>query len=189
MTPVIAPFRQGELDGLCGVYAIVNALRLAFEHRSEKLRRGEWQELFFALLAKVDDGVGGVCHVIANGMSAKRLRTVAKVAERHLRDECEFDVSIELMFTHNDHPSMAELFAAIASSTDRGDPVVVDFAGRLNHWTVIRDVTGSSLLLFDSGGLTRVARRNCQLLKYRGSRRHLHSLSTQSILRVRCLWR
>lgn len=189
MTPTIAPFRQGELDGLCGVYAIINALRLAFDQRSAKLQRGDWQELFFALLARVDDGVGGICHVIANGMSAKRLRTIAKTAEQHLREEYELDVSTELMFTRGDHPSLVDLLVAIEESLEHGHPVIVDFAGRLNHWTVIREVTGKNLLLFDSSGLSRVARRNCQLLKRRGSKRHLHSLSTQSILQVRCLWR
>lgn len=189
MTPVIAPFSRGSWTGFCGVYAIINALRLAFEHRSAKLQRSEWQELFFALLAKVDDGVGGICHVIARGMTAKRLRTIAKSAERHLSEEYELDVSIEPLFARDDRPSMAELFVTIAKSTERGEPVIADFAGRLNHWTVIRAVTGQSLLLFDSGGLTRVT--PAQLPAGQTPRIEAappQPVNARSILRVRCLF-
>ena len=39
------PFRQGDLDGLCGAYAVVNAVRLAaLPHR--KLRRTACAALF-----------------------------------------------------------------------------------------------------------------------------------------------
>lgn len=189
MTPLIAPYRQGELDGLCGVYAIVNALRLVLESHPAGFTRRDWEQLFHTLLATIDNGRGGVCHVVANGMSARRFRKVAKSATLHMHEEHALDVSIEPLFARDDRPTTDGLFVAIAKSTESGEPVIADFAGRLNHWTVIRAVTQQSLLLFDSGGLFRVARRNCQLVKHRGSKRHLHSLSTHGILRVRCLWR
>ena len=69
MTPLIAPYRQGELDGLCGVYAIVNALRLVLESHPAGFTRRDWEQLFHTLLATIDNGRGGVCHVVANGMS------------------------------------------------------------------------------------------------------------------------
>lgn len=45
-----APYRQSDLDSLCGLYATVNALRVALAP-TRALKRREAQELFVAGLA------------------------------------------------------------------------------------------------------------------------------------------
>jgi hypothetical protein len=54
----IAPYRQGQLDGLCGLYAIINAIRLATHDRTDEFGHGLWRELLLALLGEADGLVG-----------------------------------------------------------------------------------------------------------------------------------
>jgi hypothetical protein len=56
----------------------------------------------------------------------------------------------------DDYWATLQRFAA-----QRRGAIVTAFGGRLEHWTVIRDVTPRCLLLFDSGGRRRVTRRCC----------------------------
>ena len=67
------PFEQGDLDGLCGVYAVVNAVRhAAYPHR--RLSAAESRGLFAALLAELADE-GRLRGFVAAGL-AVRLRWV-----------------------------------------------------------------------------------------------------------------
>jgi len=50
--------------------------------------------------------------------------------------------------------------------------VVAGFGGRIEHWTVIRDVTRHRLLLFDSVGRAQVTRRLCAMASDPPDRRH-----------------
>jgi hypothetical protein len=42
----LVPFQQGDLDGLCGLYALINAIRLATEDDTRDFPDAAWQELF-----------------------------------------------------------------------------------------------------------------------------------------------
>jgi hypothetical protein len=70
------PFEQGNLDGLCGVYAVVNATRLA-AHPHRRLRAADCYELFATLLAELaDEGRlrGFVTHGLGPRVLARLLR-------------------------------------------------------------------------------------------------------------------
>ena len=82
----IAPYRQGQLDGLCGLYAIINAIRLATRDRTDELGHGVWRELLLALLGAAEDVVGTATAVV-HGIGTKPLYELAKAAERHLASE------------------------------------------------------------------------------------------------------
>ena len=42
----LKPYRQGQLDGLCGIYATINAIRLALGERGDQFSKEDWRELF-----------------------------------------------------------------------------------------------------------------------------------------------
>ncbi len=44
----LEPYLQGDLDGLCGIYAIVNAIRLALVNQNGRFTDEDWHELFCA---------------------------------------------------------------------------------------------------------------------------------------------
>ena len=64
--------------------------------------------------------------------------------------------------------------------------VLICFTGHLDHWTVLRRVTGQSLTFFDSSGCARVSLANCRSSaeRPRGVRR-VHLIEPKGISLVR----
>ena len=56
--PDIAPYRQGQLDGLCGLYATINAIRLATHDLTGEFGHDVWRELLLVLLGEAENVVG-----------------------------------------------------------------------------------------------------------------------------------
>ena len=54
----ISPYRQGQLDGLCGLYAIINAIRLATHDRTDEFGHEVWRDLLLALISEAENVVG-----------------------------------------------------------------------------------------------------------------------------------
>ena len=77
----IAPYRQGQLDGLCGLYALINAIRLATHHHTGEFGHGVWRELLLALLGEAENVVGTATAVVY-GIRTKPLYELAKRAAR-----------------------------------------------------------------------------------------------------------
>ena len=154
-----APFRQGDLDGLCGVYAIVNAMRLL----CPKLDRAKAERLFEALLrelpqGRTDCGPAAICHGVSRGC----LRRMITVTRRQVRQE--FGVAIRLECLGNaasriDAPIRLEwLWATLAEKFDTGAIAIVGIGGRHNHWSVAMTITPRMLWLADSSGMQAVRR-------------------------------
>ena len=79
----LVPFQQGDLDGLCGIYALINAIRLATEDDTRDFPDIAWQELFFTLLLEADAIVGTV-EAVGLGIDPQPLFRLAQAAVRHM---------------------------------------------------------------------------------------------------------
>jgi hypothetical protein len=66
----LAPYRQGDLDGLCGIYALINAIRLATHDDTDAFGHDLWRELLLTLLAEAEDLVGTATAVV-HGIGVK----------------------------------------------------------------------------------------------------------------------
>ena len=79
------PFRQGNLDGLCGIYALINAIRLVTAEQLD-LSNVEWAGVFARLLAGADDD-RGVAKVVTGGIGTWRLIALARAAIDHIAEQ------------------------------------------------------------------------------------------------------
>jgi hypothetical protein len=71
MTPLLPPpFQQGDLDGLCGAYAIINVARLT---SCRHLPKAAWRGLFEALVQRLHEA-GELDDAVSDGIGARRLR-------------------------------------------------------------------------------------------------------------------
>src|SRR5918995_2496656 len=82
----IAPYRRGQLDGLCGLYALINAIRLATHHHTGEFGHGVWRDLLLTLLGDAENVVGAATAVV-HGIRTKPLYELAKHAARHMASE------------------------------------------------------------------------------------------------------
>jgi hypothetical protein len=158
--PLPAPFQQGNLDGLCGVYAIINAARLLAQRR--RLPRAVWLELFEALTERLqDDGV--LSDAVPHGIATRQLRGLLAHACTWLSTEHD----IHLVTSR---PFMKRRSVTFADAADElrerlvidGDRRAVAILGTAEHWTVVRSVGGTHLNLYDSEGLHRWQLRRCR---------------------------
>jgi hypothetical protein len=157
------PYQQGQLDGLCGLYATINAIRLALGERGDQFSKQDWQELFGALLVGVDETVGAAA-VVSSGIATRPLARLLRLAVRHMADEHEIDLAISHPFSLQERASVREVVGRLADlSREPHTAVLLSFAGHLSHWSVLKKVGRRSLKLFDSSGHARVRIATCRM--------------------------
>ena len=148
----IMPYRQGGLDRLCGVYGVINGVRLAFQHE-RSLSQEDYQCLFNTII----DDLGQrelLTWVVRHGLGIITMCSILRTADRWL-----FDHKNARLVYHRP-------WARRANNTD-GQSVteklrehsalpycssIVWFGGKMNHWSVVKDINGKSISLFDSDG-------------------------------------
>jgi hypothetical protein len=142
------PFEQGDLDGLCGVYAVINAVRLAaYPHR--RLPTAECRGLFAALLAELAEE-GRLRGFVTHGLGPRVLARLLRGSGRWLRKQHGLTLEVHRPFAKRDEPGPEECWRVLTEHLER--PGTAAIVGSDEHWTVIRAVTPKRLLLADSDG-------------------------------------
>jgi hypothetical protein len=160
---VIAPYRQGELDGLCGIYALINAIRLATYDRTSEFGHDVWRELLLILLSEAEGLVGTTATVVVHGIGAKPLYALAKLAARHMavNHGAALRVARGLGVTKRSFHAVVSCLGELSERPSVG--IVIELSGYSRHWTVIRRVGKRSLEFLDSSSLHRAQLAKCRL--------------------------
>ena len=155
------PFQQGNLDGLCGIYALINAIRLATADQLH-LSNSEWIGVFGCLLAQADKHTGAT-NLVTGGVGARRLIALTRYAIDHMADRYGLELTMSRPLIELERPSKRKLIAKLRRLVGRpGSAVLIGLGGHLNHWTVVCSVGDRSLGLFDSSGLHRIRIDHCR---------------------------
>ncbi|MDB5683928.1 MAG: hypothetical protein JWM75_1626 [Sphingomonas bacterium] len=176
----IEPLYQGNYDGLCGLYAIINALRLVVEpHRS--LTTADTAALFAAGVAHLDEE-GLLASCVCEGLDVKPW---SKLAE-HLVARCSALTGLALRIqrpfatARSRKPKVA--FSLIEKILQQQTPILVSLEGAYNHYSIISGYTPTSLKLFDSLGYQRLRRSTCNFATDEEGARH--KLDLRSVMVV-----
>lgn len=149
----LAPLRQGDLDSLCGVYAIVNAVRKSAHGHG--LRRNEWKELF-NLLIDAQEESGTAVESVTAGIFSKPLWKLARRAVTYCRSRSiPMAVSRPIGREHwagLDLPSWLAIQAARPATA-----VVMGLVLPWDHWTVLHSVGRRYVSFYDSSDCRRLA--------------------------------
>jgi hypothetical protein len=146
VSQAVRPYRQGELDSLCGVYCVVNAVRLAARsHR--RLGRTTSTALFAVLVHQLDER-GRLRKVVTSGMGTRLVARLLRSAGGWLQDEHELQLEVKRPLRKRDAPGHClELLAAHLE-----EPGTAAIVATEEHWTVAQAVGSKRLQLFDSNG-------------------------------------
>ena len=141
--------RQGSLDGLCGIYAVVNSLDLVGVHLGRRELREVFRQLVYSL------GAAALLEAMSEGLDALTLRAAAELAFGWLAARHAVTLEVSLPFEARRFRSPAGYLRALAPLVDRpGTAVIIAFRNRETaHWSVISRIDGSDLHLRDSDGL------------------------------------
>lgn len=149
--------KQGALDGLCGIYAVLNSVpRWTGRRLSEQNRYDLFKKLLHSL-----DGERALGDIIVDGLTYRDTRKLVGIASKFTSRRLEVEASISPARACANVRSLGsrlrthlaeERTSALMQFKRRTADGEVDYW----HWTVVTAVTDSSLLLCDSAGLARI---------------------------------
>ena len=175
---LIKPAAQGDYDGLCGLYCLINAVRLVLAPHGE-LGLQDLRVLFNAgvgLLARRGALQSAVQSCVTEQDWPKLATAVVKAAQT----VANLPIRLErprLPGTETARDTLHRIDALIAS----GEVPCVFLRGQTRHYTVISGYTPASLILFDSFGYRRVLRSSCGTRKRNNLLHRLHLKSTFTV--------
>lgn len=144
----LEPLCQGSLDGLCGIYAIINAIRIAaYGYRRDTHSNNH--ALFVASLERLEKR-GPITDFVTDGMSKSDFRALTKYL-------CKKASNSKIRLTYKALPVRAphderrrNILAALAADF----PVLIELEHKY-HFTLAVGFTPRTLTLFDSYDYTR----------------------------------
>lgn len=135
------PLRQGDLDGLCGVYAVLNALQFLYPRAGEEFLRG-----VFDGLLKNDITIKHV----RKGGEEPEIRDVHAFVAKEAKKKFKIDFLRTPWGAERKPSETPDVTMASKFKTKENGVFVFGFEGRDSHFTVARAVTPTRVLLFDS---------------------------------------
>ena len=145
------PHQQGEFDGLCGVYSIVNAMKIL------QYRPDGSQELFNKLIFRLDED-RDLTHILVGGF---KFNVLNELIERVI---CKDEIAKEVPFKGKKAVALGVVWDTMEkfmNDTNNSLPVIIiGLEGMHLHWTVVRRITSKRIYFEDSGKLTYINRKN-----------------------------
>ena len=148
------PFQQGELDSLCGPYSLVNAVR----YLRSPFPPAEGVRLLKRILRRLEPQ-RPLVRRITYGTEQTEMEGVLQAVL-----VSRYGMGYSRPFKGQRLLTLETYLGQVERFLDQTQGIVlISLEGVYNHWTLVRQVTPKSLLLYDSDHLTRLSRRTCVL--------------------------
>jgi hypothetical protein len=151
----LKPYRQGRLDGLCGVYTLINALRLL----CPRLGEDDCERAFCALIRARARQKCSPLSVISGGLSRRELLRLVGFWQRFAARE--FGVTVTVSRLKVSEPSLRGIWKGLCRTLDGKCVAIIGLDGVERHWTVAHAATERPLRVTDSSGLRAIYRSQC----------------------------
>ena len=165
----LRPLMQGDLSRLCGLYSVINAIRLILY--PQVLAQSDIQALYL-------HGVRHLAHhrqlnrVMGVGMYDDVWSALAGRLVEHTNDACGSALKlVPILAGPAIDQNRSRALASIRRQIRSPSPVLISCGGALSHYTVVSGYTDQRMLLFDSSGLRWLLTDNIGLGES-SSRRH-----------------
>jgi hypothetical protein len=151
-------YRQGDLDGLCGAYSVVNAVRYLFQLNLEQTR-----EVFRALVRTLVQARPRSHDRLIDGIGFRHLKQLVTAADKSCRRCHGSAFEARPLRLGPGNRTLPGLWAALEQEVGPACVAIIGITGRTDHWCVVYQVTPKTLRLLDSAGRTRINRSRCTL--------------------------
>jgi len=151
MSAMLAPWQQGALDPLCGLYAIINAIQYAAPDPG--FSKSDASSLFSEIACELEDhlGVGGL---LGYGLTRRSICVALQTASTWLGDNCDWKLEAKWPFYRSSIVEHSQLRRALRSHLlNSNTAAICALSGHIDHWTVVVDLTPDRAHLFDSCGM------------------------------------
>lgn len=149
--------QQGHLDGLCGVYASVNALGVLYGRRKGM---GELRQNMFNAAIDYLNANGELSGSLKGGMLFRKMRQVCKVSAEVF--EQNSGRSVNIRNASRSDIALSDFVKLIDEHLfmDEKRSVIVGMSGKYDHWSVIKRISNNRIYFIDSDGLKYINRKN-----------------------------
>jgi hypothetical protein len=146
-------YAHGELINLCGVFAVVNAVRQTVGPvRSFHGKDCRW--LFGELVAYLGK-TESLTRAVTKGLKRPHISKLLQVSEKALANRFGVSLSHENPFRDNSNIRLSKIINVVKSHQRLpATAVLIGFSG---HWSVVQSVSTTGFRLLDSAGVGRLA--------------------------------
>ena len=144
------------MDGLCGIYSVVNALRHLLQ-----LNKEQSQELFERLVKALVQDSRRPHKLLVEGILFKRLKQLAAAARRCRLADRDLSFQVRTLRLRRDEQTLAKLWATLDQEVGPACVAIIGITGADDHWCVVYRVTPKTLRLLDSSGRSCIRRSRC----------------------------
>lgn len=130
-------FQQGQLDGLCGVYAIVNSAKHVLDLSNKQVN------VFWQFLAEELALYRPKAFFV--GLYASELETMLKKTNEYFPN-----LQISAPFKSKSYTSMETYSSALSYKLQNNSVAIIGLGDGWHHWTVVQGITNKSFKLIDS---------------------------------------
>ena len=174
-------YRQGNLDSLCGVYAVINSVKAVASTSGCRLTRGECKELFRQLCQVLADG-GRLEDALTDGTTIRTFQAMTRRAHDWLAAERRVVLGSRRAFGRAPG-GLDHFWTRLQNHAVKEGPgsILIGIGGRMDHMSCIRSINDRAILLVDSDGVKFLRRDRCTVSA--PDRRRIHQLfGTQTLL-------
>lgn len=157
----ILPYEQGHFDGLCGIYAIINALFLILQRwpikqknrRKMALTRRTAEKLYAILIRELLSAPPLIADNFVFGVSPRDLRHLLRKCDEWLTENYQLRLRVRRPFYNAKGLSKSAFMSYVNHlNTESGTAIILGGFDPWSHWSVVERVTNRGILLFDSSG-------------------------------------
>jgi hypothetical protein len=143
------PYLQGSLDGLCGVYSIINASRIINNLSDEKCI-----ELFQQVIRFLDSE-RCLSKLLINGIDINIIGQV-------MNNVKELKLNKHQPFHGKPETKLGEFWNEMQNFLEmQNRAILIGLGGIHDHWTVVKSISPKQIKLIDSDGLKQLNRVSC----------------------------
>lgn len=152
-------YKQGDCDGLCGIYAIVNALSAL----CPEIDKTHAKALFGTLIAGLAAHRKAPLSVVCDGMHGTLLRSLLTRGETHMNQRFSAQITRSRLNLSMNRATTRRLCESLRDALEDDHVAILMLDGVYSHWTVAYEVTDKTIKLRDSTGMKYLLRSSCTL--------------------------
>ena len=145
----VEPYAQGDLDCMCAIYTIINAVRAL----CPEMTIGASEALFRRLIRSLHTHTNDALSPIIIGTNRTLLQKLLAEAQSYVAKRFKVDLDIQPQGRAVNAKSLDVVWDRLSAILDERTVVILELGGCCSHWTVLYDVKPQTMLLLDSGYL------------------------------------
>ena len=155
----VKPYAQGDLDCMCAIYTIINAVRAL----CPEMTIGASEALFRRLIRSLHTHTNDALSPIIIGTNRTLLQKLLAEAQSYVAKRFKVDLDIQPKGRAVNAKSLDVAWDRLSAILDDRTVVILLLGGCCSHWTVVYDVKPQTIQLLDSGLCHNLTRSHCTL--------------------------